>query len=311
MNATRRDEDLQRGVKPNATVPTRTQAENERMAPAVVHVDMDGARHIFRLRGWTWPTDTDPVFETGVRHALDTFDAFDIRATFFLIAEDLDDPGKAELVREIMRRGHEIASHSLTHAPLRGLPDAALEREVAGSRERIRQALGVEPAGFRAPFFSIDADAVRTIAAAGYRYDASMMPGRRVPGIDKVPDRPTILREALLELPLPAYRPLPFPFHPSYSLVLGTRYFDLGLSRFGRTGSPLVMLFHLIDFAEPLPASLLHGWRQRLFTLSHVDGRRKRAACARMLDRVCHSFTVMDTAELSDAARRNPEEMSS
>jgi hypothetical protein len=281
------------------------------MADAVVHVDLDGARHIYRLRGWPWPETVDPVYQTGVPRALDMFDDFGIRATFFLIAEDLDDESNAPLVREIVRRGHEIASHSQTHATLRGLDAATLEREVAGSREQIHHELGVMPDGFRAPFFSIDDAAVRAIAEAGYAYDTSMMPGHDVPGVARVPDRPAALHDGLIELPLPGHRPLPFPFHPSYSMVLGFRYFERGLARHARTGLPLVMLFHLIDFAEPLPASLASGWKKRLFTLSHVRSDRKLDACRRMLDRVRGSFTFTDTTRLLDVARSQQRELSS
>lgn len=278
--------------------------------PAVVHLDLDGARHIFRLHGWNWSAGPDPVYATGVPRALDLFEELGIRATFFLIAEDLDDPEKEPLVREIVRRGHEIASHSMTHSPLEGLDAGQLRREVHGSRDRIHAGLGIAPRGFRAPFFSIDAPAVRSICDAGYAYDTSMMSGREVPGV-RVPQRPDTLENGLLELPLPRHRPLPFPFHPSYSLVLGVRYFDWGLARHARAGAPLVLLFHLIDFAEPLPAGMLAGWKQRLFTLSHLGARTKLDACRRMLDRARRSFTFTDTTRLVDAVRGQRREGSS
>jgi hypothetical protein len=310
MNATTRGEQVV-GESAERGSADRPADSSDGRVPAVVHLDLDGARHIFRLRGWPWRAETDPVFETGVPRALDMFDAFAIRATFFLIAEDLDDPTKAALVREIARRGHEIGSHSLTHSPLRGLSADQLEREVAGSRDRIHQELGTMPAGFRAPFFSIDAPAVRAVARAGYTYDTSMMPGRAVPGVRRVPDRPGPVHENLIEVPLPAFRPLPYPFHPSYSLVLGVRYFDWGLARFANTRAPLVLLFHLIDFAEPLPSSMVGGWKQRLFTLSHIGGQRKLDACRRMLDRVRRSFSITQTTRVVDSARSQHRETSS
>lgn len=281
------------------------------LAPGAVHVDLDGGRHIYRLHGWHWDSATDPIYETGVPRALDVFDAAGIRATFFVIAEDLEDPVKASLLREIVRRGHDIASHSLTHTPLSGLTEERQRHEVSVSRDRIEQELGVTPVGFRAPFFSLDYTTLRLLDEAGYAYDSSMMPGRRVPGITAVPDRPGKLDDLdLVELPLPGHRPLPFPFHPSYSMVLGVRYFRTGLGRFAKTGAPLVLLFHLIDFAEPLTASTARGWRQRLFTLSNIDGRRKLDACRRMLDHARRSYAIVDTARLLDLARHEREDTS-
>jgi peptidoglycan/xylan/chitin deacetylase (PgdA/CDA1 family) len=276
-------------------------------AAAMVHIDLDGARHIFRLRGWRWPGGDDPAWQTGVLRALDTFDAYGIQATFFLIAEDLDDAYKLELMREALRRGHDVASHSLTHAPLAGLDAASKCREIADSRKRIEDALGTRVDGFRAPFFSVDAESMDMMEDAGYAWDSSVLPGRAVPGLpaaaksDGTPWRPR--GGDLIELPLPPYRPLPFPFHPSYSLVLGARYFDMGLSRHVRRGTPFVLLFHLIDFADPLPPAMLHGWKQRLFTLSQISAERKRDACHRILDAVTERYAFANPAAIVQAAR--------
>jgi peptidoglycan/xylan/chitin deacetylase (PgdA/CDA1 family) len=275
---------------------------------AAVHIDLDGASHIFRLRGWQWPGGPDPVYGSGMEHALDVFGAYGIRATFFVIAEDLDDPRKAEWLQEVVRRGHEVASHSLTHAPLAGLSRDSKRREIDGSRERIAAALDATPDGFRAPYFSIDGESLDLLAESGYAWDSSVLPGRVVPGLpaaassDGSPWRPRPDMD-LFELPLPPYRPLPLPFHPSYGLVLGFRYFNNGLARYHRRGGPLVLLFHLIDFADPLPPAMLKGWRQRLFTLSYLAGTTKRDACRRMLEAVRARYEIVDTAALLAAAR--------
>jgi peptidoglycan/xylan/chitin deacetylase (PgdA/CDA1 family) len=262
-------------------------------SPATLHIDLDGASHIFRLHGWHW-TGADPVYENGVPHALDFLDAAGVRATFFVIAEDFGDPAKAKLIQEIVSRGHQLASHALTHAPLRDLDPAGKRREIFDSRALITRETGVEPAGFRAPNFSIDSESLRLLAEAGYAWDSSMVAGSRL----RMPADCT-----LLEIPMPAHRPLPFPWHPSYGLVLGMHYFERGLRRHLRRQLPLVLLFHLIDFADPLPAARLSGWSQRLYTLSHIAGARKRERCRRMLDRVSNDFDVVDMDRMLDQAR--------
>ena len=75
-------------------------------------------------------------------------------------------------------------------------------------------------------------------------------------------------------------------------------WFRAGLKDFRRRQSPLVLLFHLTDFAEPLPSARLRGWRQRLFTLSHLSAAHKRARCSAMLDLVGRHFSVTSTAQL-------------
>ena len=40
----------------------------------MVHVDLDGARHIFRAHGWAYPWPDDPLFESGMAQLLDFFE---------------------------------------------------------------------------------------------------------------------------------------------------------------------------------------------------------------------------------------------
>lgn len=270
-------------------------------AAAVVHVDLDGARHISRVHGWPERGDDDPLFDTGLRNALEFFRATGVRATLFVIAEDVRDPRKLALLREAARQGHEFASHSLTHRRLDRLAPETLRREVAESRALIGEALGVEIHGFRAPAFSVNRRVLECVADAGYRYDSSVFPTRRFAkrtGLSR-PARGAyrpLPGRSLLELPMPSPGPLPLPFHPSYSLVLGTWYFRAGLRVTGAAAGPFVVLFHLTDFADPLAGDRTNGWRGRLFTLSHLTAAAKRQRCAEMLDRLRARYSIVTTA---------------
>lgn len=270
---------------------------------AAIHLDLDGGAHVFRTHGWRYEARDDLLFATGLQTALDFFDEAGVRATLFVIAEDLAEPRKRELIRDAVRRGHDIASHSLTHRDLTTLGRAEKWREIFESRERLAQSLGVEVAGFRAPGFAMDRESLQMIAEAGYQYDSSLFPTAEVAnrvGLTAVsvsPERP-LPDQPLVELPMPAYRPLPFPFHPCYSLVLGAWYFRLGLRLFRRTQAPLVLLFHLTDFADPLPKALLPHRRARVYTLSHLGSEAKRRRCARMLKIVAREYQLVPTGTL-------------
>jgi len=272
--------------------------EATRKPLAAIHLDLDGATHIFRAHRWTYDGNDDPLFDTGLWRALEFFEAMKVRATLFAIAEDLDDPRKRELLQEAVRQGHEVASHSLTHRKLTTLTRDEKRREVFESLERIERGLGVEARGFRAPGFEIDQETLELVDLAGYRYDSSLFPGTASAREgSKSPYRPLKDRR-LMELPMPGYDLLPFPFHPSYSLVLGTWYFRLGLRRFHRWGAPLVLLFHLTDFADPLPPDRLPGRKARLFTLSHMKGAPKLRRCAEMVNLVQRHYRIVDSTEL-------------
>ena len=241
-----------------------------------MHVDLDGATHIYDHHGWANHYISDPIFESGMRNLLPFLEANGIRATLFAIASDLDSPIKRELLEGAVAAGHEIASHSLTHAEFDRLDANAMRLELAESKDKIENNLRIEVRGFRAPSYQINRGAFETLADLGYQWDSSAFPtrrfARRLEVLDILPEphRP-LLDCPLLELPLPGYRPLPFPFHPSYSLLLGQFYFCSGLRRHRKSGAPLVLLFHLIDFADPLPKDRLVGLRSRLYTLSQQE----------------------------------------
>lgn len=66
-------------------------------------------------------------------------------ATFYVTVAHLGQPGflTEPQLRELSRAGFEIGSHSLTHAYLSDLDDAALHRELAESKDGLEQITGV------------------------------------------------------------------------------------------------------------------------------------------------------------------------
>ena len=94
-----------------------------------------------------------------------------VRATFFVlgwVAKKL--PG---LVREIHKRGHEVASHGNNHHMCTAESTKSLQKDLTGSKVLLEDIIGSQVAGYRAPSFSINNDILKVIEAAGYRYDAS------------------------------------------------------------------------------------------------------------------------------------------
>jgi len=273
------------------------------LPPASIHLDLDGASDIFRMWGWRFEGE-DTVFESGLRNALDLFDANHIRASLFVITDSLHHPRKRALIEEAMRRGHEIGSHTITHPNLLRVDSARKREEIAGSRERLERELGVKVRGFRAPGYRLDRECIELLAANGYAWDASAFPTSvfsqrlRVP-VERLmaPHRP-VQGSGFLELPLPDHRPWPVPFNPSYSHLTGLTYYRWGLNRVRRRGMPLVMLFHLIDFSDPLSAAQLQGWVSRIATLSNISGEKKKRGCQKMLDEIRARYRIVPTSEL-------------
>lgn len=103
-----------------------------------------GAR---RLRRAALTFDDGPSDDTPA--ILDALDRAGVRATFFVLGAAAE--RRPELVREVARRGHEVALHGHSHAKLALAGPGTVAREIDRGREAIRAA-GVEPAPlFRAP----------------------------------------------------------------------------------------------------------------------------------------------------------------
>jgi hypothetical protein len=269
-------------------------------------VDLDGGADIYRAHGWRYPWARDPIFESGLQNVLRFCDGNGIRATLFVIASSLDDPRKRELIQFAAREGHEIASHTVTHPNLRQIDAATKQTEVCRSREMLEHYTGNRVTGFRAPGYSIDRETVDLLWRYGYEYDSSSFPTPAFAARLEVPQ--DSLRapgrlfpdNGLLELPLPDYRPGLVPFSPSYSLLLGGRYFRWGVRKSYRRAVPLVLLLHLLDLAEPLTAQYCQSWKARVFTLSMLSAQEKMAKCQAMLDFVRRHYRVTTTRKLID-----------
>lgn len=286
----------------SANTPARAGSGGVRPS-AVIHVDLDGARHIYQAHGWQYTANDDPLFRSGITRLFDLLETWEIRATLFVIAEDLRDDAKQRLILEARDRGHELASHSVTHRKLDKLQRLDRVCEVVESKREIEAATGSEVLGFRAPGYVLDEATLSLVAEAGYRYDSSMVIGARVPAggtraRTASPHRPFPDR-GLVEIPLPGYAGLPLPFHPSYTLLLGLRYFRLGLQHFlSHHDATFVLLLHLTDLSDPLEGASLSGLASRLYTLSVMTSDTKLRRLERILEEVSRRCVITDTSSV-------------
>jgi len=108
---------------------------------------------------------------------LDLFDITDTRGTFFVLGWVAK--RYPEIVREIDRRGHEIACHGYSHRLVYEQSRSEFEQETKLAKEVIEQTIGKAVLGFRAASFSITEEsrwALKIIADLGFKYDSSIYP---------------------------------------------------------------------------------------------------------------------------------------
>ena len=145
-------------------------------------------RHVLRDKWDNYPIRVDK----NTSRILDILDEFGIKATFFVlgwVAERCP-----ELVREITRQGHEVASHGYGHKRVCNQTRAEFREDIRRSKALLEGICGVPVHGYRAPSYSISRDclwAFDELLEAGYRYDSSVFPIRHdLYGISDWPRHP-------------------------------------------------------------------------------------------------------------------------
>jgi polysaccharide deacetylase family protein (PEP-CTERM system associated) len=254
-------------------------------------VDVEDYYHVAALaRAFSradWETITPRVKESTER-LLDIFDDAAVCATFFVLGW----VGQRfpELVREIHRRGHEVASHGLNHTLVYEQTPEEFRKETAISKDVLEQSIGARVRGYRAASYSITKDstwALDIIAESGFDYDSSVFPVYHdlygIPGFPRAPHRlvtPKGLR--LVEFPpttvrlfganLPAGGGGYFRLYP-YSL---TRYLLMRLNRTERSS----FIFYLhpweIDPEQPRVRAGLRSSFRHYMNLHKTEGRLRR-----------------------------------
>jgi polysaccharide deacetylase family protein (PEP-CTERM system associated) len=97
-------------------------------------------------------------------------------ATFFVVGWIAEK--NPNLIRRIVRAGHEIASHGYWHREVFRQTPAEFSEDIKRAKTCLEDASGQEIRGFRAPGYSIGRHeewALDLLLDAGYKYDSSML----------------------------------------------------------------------------------------------------------------------------------------
>ena len=127
--------------------------------------------------------------ERNIDRILELFDETGTKATFFTlgwIAERYPD-----VVRRIVKEGHELASHGLAHVRADQQSRAMFTADVRRAKQLLEDTGGVGVHGYRAASFSITRKnlwALNALEDAGYRYSSSTVPLRH--DLYGIPEQP-------------------------------------------------------------------------------------------------------------------------
>jgi hypothetical protein len=247
-----------------------------------VQVDVDTTRMLRRFYGLAdaGGPGVDPVYRLALTRFASLFEAAGVRATFFVVGEDMADEANRAVVRQLHAAGHEIANHSQTHHyDFARLSRRAKADEIARAGEAIERTTGQAPVGFRTPGYDVDGEVLELLVEYGYRYDSSILPSvlnvpfkllhrvmsRRgtssgygsvalsaAPNRAYRPDQRAIWRQgsgALWEIPVSCVPGVRLPFYAHFNLFTGDRLFRLSSALSARRDCNYV--FHAVEMLDP------------------------------------------------------------
>ena len=213
------------------------------------------------------PEASWPQLETRVTgntfRILDILSQKKVQATFFVlgfVAEKHPD-----LIREIEKSGHEIATHGYAHKQVYTMTPDVFRQDLLKAVSIITGITGHPVKGYRAPEWSIRDDslwALDILQQEGFEYDSSMTPLPIIGNQDysRIPYRLTLDEGQLWEFP-PMVGSTPFVNFPLGG-GWGLRVFPYNLIRFtiqklNRQGQPAVIFLHPREFDRNNPHIML------------------------------------------------------
>ncbi len=142
-----------------------------------VNVDVDSLDLYHAIHGIDSAAAGDEAWEVGVPRFVELFARRGLKATFFVVAADLERAGPRRVAAKLVEAGHELASHTWSHPyDLIRRSRAEIESEIAAAEAPLEALRRRRVAGFRAPGYNISADVLEVLAERGYAYDSSLLP---------------------------------------------------------------------------------------------------------------------------------------
>lgn len=155
------------------------------------HLEGGPAEHLFKdpPRPGASQRTREERIEFSLPWMLDRLETHNTRGTFFVLGCVAD--GHPQLIREIDRRGHRVASHGYNHTFITQQRPEEFRSDLVRSIRSLEDLIGQKVLGYRAPYCSITERALDIMADEGLLYDASYYPAAyhdlyaRIPALEK------------------------------------------------------------------------------------------------------------------------------
>jgi len=299
------------------------------LLPATIQVDVDNIwTHLSDL-GISDHQDAAIIYQESITRFLELFARLNIKATFFCVGRDARFPPVQDMLQTIVRQGHEIANHSLSHLPhFPSLTLPELRPEIVAAHRLLENAAGVPLVGFKAPGWGVNIHTLPILEELHYHYDSSFMPTCLAPLLTLArwalsggvrtrkkigsfrhgfaplhPHFPQVhypflktrrLSASVIEIPQTVFPLLRLPFHSTFVFLGGLTYFKAGLALVKQMQLPLNYVFHAIDL---LPENVEP--RLARFPAMRKPLAERRLLLQKILEDIKKNFEIKTTIEFS------------
>lgn len=247
---------------------------------AAISSDIDTLQSIYkgkgnrRSEGYTFEELT-----IGLENFSHFLESYNIKATLFIVGQDLTRQQGVSDIKTMLDSGHEIGNHTMTHAQgFRLLSQEEKTREIQEMDHLAKEKLGIKPIGFRSPGWNISNDVFKLLYENGYHYDSSVFPTYLMPllkflhwrtmsnrnRLDRTTmghlhymfakTRPYSImqtdRSDFIEFPISVMPVLRLPFFATFLVGTGLNLFKFTYRMLRLFNMPVQFMFHLSDFVD-------------------------------------------------------------
>jgi hypothetical protein len=146
---------------------------------ASISIDLDEVPRYAAIHGLENPLGAaaHAVYDRCLPRLTAWLDEESIRATFFVIGQDLEREANRRTIAKLHDAGHEIGNHSYHHHyDLTRRAAADIGEDVERGAAIVEEVCGTRPSGFRAPGYTMSDVLFSALGASGAEYDSSVFP---------------------------------------------------------------------------------------------------------------------------------------
>lgn len=142
------------------------------------HVDVDSPAVLAKFYGigdlQYDESKLEAFYKTSFERSNKFFSQMGVKATYFCVGKELENPDNASVIKQTAAKGFGIANHTYNHPfGLCELSDEEIKGEIILCDNILHNITGKKPIGFRTPGYAVNTKIINLLEELGYKYDSS------------------------------------------------------------------------------------------------------------------------------------------